>query len=213
MFSVISIVRDGCREFFWLDKCCMGLSLSVLAPALCKHVQKRALKQRTVQEALTDGTWIQDIRGDLSIETLLEYLQLWEILSVVNLSVGVEWGSAHLVTMPSSSSREITIKSVYRHFLGAVDFEPWKEIWKTWAPPCCKFFAWLASLNRSWTMEHLARQGLNHPEKCTCDQDEETKQHLLTACVFSRQVWLVVLSLVGLPQHTPGPNDMVFTEW
>ena len=53
-------------------------------------MQKRALKQRTVQEALTDGTWIQDIRGDLSVEALLEYVQLWEILSVVNLSVGVE---------------------------------------------------------------------------------------------------------------------------
>ena len=83
---------------FGLTNGCMGLSLSVLAPALWKHVQKRALKQRTVQEALTDGTWIQDIRGDLSGEALLEYVQLWEILSVVNLPVGIEWGSTHLVT-------------------------------------------------------------------------------------------------------------------
>ena len=67
--------------------------------------------------------------------------------------------------MPSSSSREIITKTAYHHFLGAVDFEPWKEIWKTWA------------------------------------------------CVFSRQVWLVVFSLVSLPRHTPGPNGMVFTEW
>lgn len=41
---------------------------------LCQHVHKKVESQNTVQEAPTDGTWIQDIRGGLAMQILLEYL-------------------------------------------------------------------------------------------------------------------------------------------
>ena len=80
-----------------------------------------------------------------------------------------------------SSTGVFSTKSAYRcFFVGAIDFEPWQEIWKTWAPPPCKFFIWLAVLNHCWTADRLARRGLQHPEHCPlCDQEEETVQHLL----------------------------------
>jgi hypothetical protein len=46
-----------------------------------------------------------------------------------------------------------------------------------------------------------------------CDQEDENVQHLLTSCVFSRQVWYSILSLVGLQQYTPGPDALSFIEW
>ena len=111
------------------------------------------------------------------------------------LTPGVE--DRHLWT--PSPSGEFSTKSAYRRFfVGSIDFEPWKDIWKTWAPPRCRYFIWLVALNRCCPL---------------CDQEDENVQHLLTACVLSRQVWYSVLSLVGLQQHTPGLDALSFIEW
>ena len=69
-------------------------------------------------------------------------------------------------------------------------------------------------LNRCWTVDRLAHQGLQHPDKCIlCDQEEETIQHILTSCVFTRQVWATVLGRVGL-QHLAPPLDFnTFKDW
>jgi hypothetical protein len=84
---------------------------------------------------------------------------------------------------------------------GSVEFRPWREMWKTWAPPRCKLFVSLASLNHCWMTDRLSRRGLDHPECCPLwDQEEETVQHFLTSCVFVSSVWFSVLSIVGL-QH------------
>ena len=93
----------------------------------------------------------------------------------------------------------------------------WKVTERSWlsesAPPRCKFFIWLASLNQCWTTDRLARRGLDHPDHCPlCDQEDETIQHILTSCVFAREIWFRVLSLVGL-QLTPSQDDLVFQEW
>ena len=94
----------------------------------------------------------------------------------------------------------------------------WKVTERSWlsesAPPRCKFFIWLASLNQCWTTDRLARRGLDHPDHCPlCDQEDETIQHILTSCVFAREIWFRVLSLVGLQQLTPSQDDLVFQEW
>jgi hypothetical protein len=53
-----------------------------------------------------------------------------------------------------------------------------------------------------------------HVEKCPlCDQEEEMIQHLLTRCVFSRQVWLAVLAPLGIGAATPGRNERSFANW
>jgi hypothetical protein len=47
--------------------------------------------------------------------------------------------------------------------MGAISFEPWKRLWKSWAPRKCKFFRWLAIRNKCWTADRLQRKGLPHP--------------------------------------------------
>ena len=49
------------------------------------------------------------------------------------------------------------------------------------------------------------------PEHCPlCEQEEETINHLLSACVFAWQFWHRILSCSGLQAVTPHPNDVEF---
>ena len=62
--------------------------------------------------------------------------------------------------------------------------------------------------------DRLAKRGLPHPERCPlCDQAEETINHLLVSCVFSRQVWFNILQRVGLQDLSPQPEDISFDDW
>jgi hypothetical protein len=57
---------------------------------------------------------------------------------------------------------------------------------------------WLAAHSKRWTADRLAKRGLAHTEHCPlCDQ-EETINHLLLSCVFSRQIRFYVLEKFGL---------------
>ncbi|WVZ92630.1 LOW QUALITY PROTEIN: hypothetical protein U9M48_038679, partial [Paspalum notatum var. saurae] len=169
--SISSIVGDGSNTFFWRDKWLHGKSLADLAPSLYSYVAKRGVKRRTGQDALDSNAWARDIREGLLAASLVEYLQLWDTLADFELHPGIE--DQHIWT--PSSIGEFSTQSAYHSFLvGAVGFEPWKENWKTWAPPRCKFFIWLAMLNRCWTADRLAHRGLEHPKRCPlCDQEEE----------------------------------------
>jgi len=106
-------------------------------------------------------------------------------------------------------------KSAYAAFFeGSIKFGSWRRIWKTWAPPHCKFFVWLVFHNRVWTADRLAKRNLPHPEACPlCDQEDETINHLLVGCVFARQVWSLVLQQLGLLQLAPQPSATRFSGW
>ena len=114
-----------------------------------------------------------------------------------------------------SDSGEYSAKSAYEIlFQGAVYFGPAQRIWKSHAPPKCRFFMWLAAHNRCWTADRLARRGLPHPARCLlCDQEEENIQHLLVGCVFTRQFWFSLLRRFGLSTLTPQPQDISFDDW
>jgi len=67
---------------------------------------------------------------------------------------------------------------------------------------------------KCWTADRLARKGLPHPTVCPLsDQVEETIDHLLISCVFSRQMWFNVLQGLGLQALAPGPDDLIFDDW
>jgi hypothetical protein len=73
---------------------------------------------------------------------------------------------------------------------------------------------WLAAHNKCWTADRLAKRGLAHPDYCPlCDQEEETINHLLLSCVFSRQIWFYVLEKFGLQALAPQPDEHSFKEW
>jgi hypothetical protein len=121
------------------------------------------------------------------LAVLTEYLALWDLLLEVVLQPEVEdthiWRFAPTGQYSAKSAHEAL-------FIGAIQFNPWERIWKSWVPGKCKFFMWLAAHNKCWTADRLAKKGLTHPDRCQlCDQEEETIDHILIACVFSRQAW------------------------
>jgi hypothetical protein len=78
----------------------------------------------------------------------------------------------------------------------------------------CKFFS-LACVSESVLDSRLfgsTRLGSSET-MLMCVQEEETIQHIMVSCVFSREIWYQVLSLVGLQQCLPRPSDTVFQEW
>jgi hypothetical protein len=73
-----------------------------------------------------------------------------------------------------------------------------KLIWKTRAPLRIKIFLWLAFKCRHWTGDRRARHGLEARELCyLCDQGQETIDHIIAACPFSREVWFYLLQALG----------------
>jgi hypothetical protein len=72
---------------------------------------------------------------------------------------------------------------------GAIHFCGHSLIWKTWVPMKVKIFLWLAFKRRHWTNDRRARHGLVPREELyLCDQAPETIDHLLTCCLYSREV-------------------------
>lgn len=116
-----------------------------------------------------------------------------------------------------ASSGQYTAQSAYAALFqgaSATLFEPAERVWKSWAPGKCRFFMWLVQHDRCWIADQLAKRGILHPEQCPlCDQHEETINHLLISCVFSRQFWFESLSRVGLQELAPQPEDLDFQEW
>ena len=174
-------------------------------------IPQRKRKLRTVQQALANRTWILDIKGALTIGVIMEYFQLWDLLYDFELQPEVE--DSH--TWKLSNGGQYSAKSAYDSlFMGKILFRPWERIWKTWAPAKCRFFLWLVAHKRCWTSDRLARRGLPHPEKCPlCDQADESIDHLLIECVFSRQFWYYILRQVGLHSLAPQPSDNSFDDW
>jgi len=101
-------------------------SLKQTLPHLYSAVAVRARK-RTVFDAITDGSWISDIRGALSVQVLIEYIHLWELLSDVELQPEVE--DLHIWKFTASGF--YSTKSAYEAlFIGATQFDPWREFGK-----------------------------------------------------------------------------------
>ena len=53
-----------------------------------------------------------------------------------------------------------------------------------------------------------------HQQHCKlCDQADETIDHLMVSCVFSRQVWYTILHDLGLHTLAPQTGDRSFEDW
>jgi hypothetical protein len=73
---LISEVGNGINTMFWTDKW-----IPDIAPRLFSIVPKRITNRRTVQQALLNRRWIADIKGALTVEAIVDYLHLWNILA------------------------------------------------------------------------------------------------------------------------------------
>jgi hypothetical protein len=78
-------VGNGEDSLFWTDRWPNSSSFAELAPNLVLVVPKKARKQCTVAQALANRRWVKGIRGALTVQVLVEYLKIWEMVDGVTL--------------------------------------------------------------------------------------------------------------------------------
>lgn len=147
---------------------------------------------------------MRDIAGALTTDVLCQYLSLWEFLR----TVALDNTSSDRFVWRWSADGTYSASSTYRAFFhGLSSLLGAKELWRARVPPKLKFFFWLALHGRLWTAERRRRHGLQDSDTCAlCDQDVESITHLVLGCVFSRELWFLLLSPLGLLPLMPIPG-------
>ena len=134
---------------------------------------------------------------------IAEFVNLWSELSRIQLNPGV----ADSISWKLTNDGQYSAATAYRaQFLGLIDSDMPLLVWKNWAPPKCKFFAWLAINNRIWTADRLQRRGWPNCNLCPlCKQTQESAAHLLFQCRYTVRVWGMIKTWLGL--HDVHPTD------
>ena len=205
-------VGDGDKTLFWKDRWIQGATIAEVAPLVAKSVRTQVANRRRVREALDMHSWMNDVVGDLYTEGLTQFIGLWEILEEVHL----DEQSEDSPIWAWNASGTYTASSAYKMLCeGGVRFHSFGAIWKCWAPLACKIFMWLAVQYRLWTSDRRVRHNLQDQiSQCfLCDQEEDTVDHILLQCVFSRQVWFTCILRMGLPTELCPTYDSGLAHW
>ena len=101
----------------------------------------------------------------------------------------------------------MTIQCIEPKHFGPGSFPMDQMVWKAWAPPKVKFFAWLAIQDRIWTADRLAKRGWPNCGPCPlCKGVQKCGPHLLFKCRYSLRLWRLVIQRFGI-------DDMSTTSW
>ncbi|OEL37464.1 hypothetical protein BAE44_0001517, partial [Dichanthelium oligosanthes] len=113
------------------------------------------------------------------------------------------------------ASGQYSCSSAYQAmFLGQTALAGAKVLWKVKAPNEYRFFFWLVLHDRCWTSDRLHRHGLRNNASCAfCCQHDESIDHLLLGCVFSREVWFQTLLRAGWQHLVPALEDSLPNWW
>jgi len=163
-----------------------------------------------VADALQDFNWVRDIKGAPTVQVLLEYLAIWDLVQATQLN-----SDDDVFLRKWSADQKYSASSAYMaHFIGQTEVPAAKVLQKTKAPPKCKFFVWLALHNGCWTAQRRFTYNLQDSDSCNlCDQHSETMDHHLVQCSFSSEVWHRLLLPLGLQSLAPSTLEFSFADW
>jgi hypothetical protein len=85
-YSTTVNVGDGTSMLFWADRWLDGRSIAELAPCIIRTIGPRIQRRRFVRDTPDNRRWVQDIKGALTVQVLLEYLSIWARLEGVTLT-------------------------------------------------------------------------------------------------------------------------------
>lgn len=125
------------------------------------------------------------------------YLHLWDLVDGFTL----QQYSPDQHIWRFTRSGHYTSKSGYELFfsLALLSLRHAKEFGNLGSPTLFFFLVWPTINHHCWTADRLSKHGHPHPGACPlCDQAEETIQHLFVSCVFARQIWALILQMIGL---------------
>jgi hypothetical protein len=195
---------NGASTLFWTERWINGQGVGELVPDMLAVMPTRRRSSRTVCLALCNDTWLRDIAGPLTLPVLTQYVHLRELVGAVQLTelddkVLWKW-------CPSGS---YSSRSAYAAmFIGQSGLPGVAHLWKAKAPSEHKFFMWLTIQDPCWTNDRRQRHGLSSDVSCIfCQQQTETIDHLIIACMFSCEVWFTLLQKCGWQTLSPAAND------
>ena len=199
LFAASTEIRigDGRKIYFWESAWVAARRPRDIALDLYSMSRR---KNRKLHEALPDNQWIRDITvgPNFSLHHLQQFVNPRLAFRETSLNPDTE----DTIRWKWTANGEYTAASAYRaQFLGSVKTDLHLLIWKPWAPPKCKFFAWLIIENRVWMSDRLATRGWLRNNVCSlCCIEPETAHHLLVVtCRFTKRVW----SLIAEWLHSP----------
>lgn len=152
------MVGNGQQIRFWTDAWLQGRRPKDIAPNL---FARTISKKKTVAQAIQHNSWIRDLnyRYGFNLTLLHEYFMLWTLVSQVDLQPM----QVDQITWKFTQNDQYSMAFAYKaQFIGVTKNPTIVSIWKAWAPPKCKFFAWLIVQNRVWSSDRLARRGWDH---------------------------------------------------
>ncbi|CAA7034512.1 unnamed protein product [Microthlaspi erraticum] len=149
----------------------------------------------TVNQACTNSIWLIS-RGRHPILRLLRDVLPPNLPASLNsLQDEFLWKNS-----PSSEAGDFSSSKTW-DFLHPVgqSFNWTKPIWFKERIPRHTFILWMAMRDRLFTRDKLRSWGLNVPSSCLlCDAYPESKSHLLTDCIYSREIWTGFFRRSGL---------------
>jgi hypothetical protein len=99
-------------------------------------------------------------------------------------------------------------------FVGSTSFGHYHLVWKTWAPPKCRFFLWLAANKRCWPTDRLTKRGLDHPARCLFVTRKLKLLTISLSLVCSQGCsGLISLNCLGFQSLAPHPGHSSFMTW
>ena len=193
---------DGRKTNFWHDRWLCGQCPKIIALSLFRISTR---KNRTVQEAVREDTWLSGLAIGLTDEMLSELSRLAILLD----DVVLREGQPDTIAWRFTSSHEYSARSAYLlQFEGAIQMKGYNLIWKAWAPGKCRFFLWTSMLGKILTADVLLRRGWENNYFCPlCERSLETAPHLLIECPWSRFSWQKIAALSSIPALLPDSWD------
>jgi hypothetical protein len=197
--ATVITLGDGKKTPFWHAPWLHGKRPIDVAPLIYESSKRKSWR---VAQALDGDAWIAkiDLQKPFTLDHFLQFVDLWTMLNTIHLDPD----RADDITWKLTGNGQYSSKSAYAmQFFGSTYSTLHKTIWKVWAPPKVKFFAWLANQNRIWTADRLEKRGWPNCGLCPlCKQCVETVEHLFVHCYFTNRIWRSIM----LGPTTPSPG-------
>ncbi|KAI4975347.1 hypothetical protein ZWY2020_048954 [Hordeum vulgare] len=142
-----------------------------------------------------------------------ELINLSTLLAQTHLSTTI----SNSITWKLTSDGAYSARSAYLfQFEGMINYSLYSSIWRTWAPPKCKIFLWMAMQRKILTADVLLLRGWDNNYFCPlCIRCLETATHLLSECSWSTKIWVRMAVSTNRPSLQPASwaADRPLSDW
>jgi len=169
-----------------------------------------AKKYDGVYQALADRFWMRRLRRMSNDQELRQFVSMWEELQQVQLN-----DHPDQITWRFIADGKFSVRSAYNvRFIGSISDHPWEKIWTAKVEPKCRFICWLLLQRKILTSDKIIRRGGQANPTCQlCRTENESPNHMVAACSFSKMVWLILAQKVNLQMLNQNKTSTRIKEW